>query len=228
MVFQSLRPGEAGGLRVKSASGTIQDEPLLALNDRTSQVANDWSSDGRFVVYEAAGASGRGGSDLWILPVSDAPSTRDGRAGIGEGRKPFPFVQAPGQQNRAVFAPDGHWIAHSSDESGIMQVMCNRFRRPGRFQVSRNGGAQAQWRADGKELFFVVPDGTVMSAPIDTTREFEAGTPVALFNTGAQASARRQHAVSRDGQRFLAIVPERTSTGSPLTVVVNWLAAVQK
>jgi len=67
-----------------------------------------------------------------------------------------------------------------------------------------------------------------MATPIDTTHEFQAGIPQPLFNTGAAFAPRRQYAVSRDGQRFLTIVPERSPTGSPLTVVVNWLAAVQK
>jgi hypothetical protein len=40
-----------------------------------------------------------------------------------------------------------------------------------------------------------------------------------LFPTGA---------VFKDGKQFLVIVPEYRASSSPITVVVNWLAALQK
>ena len=240
IVFSSLRQGEMG-LRIMAASGALKDQPLLTVDGLTRvPVPDDWSADGRFIIYETniQGGIGSGGQigiglpggDLWILPVPDAASARNASAGIGDGRKPFPFVQAPGQQNRAVFAPDGHWIAYCSDESGVYQVYVQPFPPTGgRYQISRNGGAQPQWRGDGKELFFLAPDATVMSASIDTAHEFQASLPQPLFTAiGTVTSGRRQYAVSRDGKRFLMVNPDRATTTSPLTVVVNWLASVQK
>jgi hypothetical protein len=67
-----------------------------------------------------------------------------------------------------------------------------------------------------------------MAAAIDTAREFQASVPEVLFQTATSAADRRQYAVTRDGKRFLMISTDRAVRGAPLTVVVNWLASVQK
>ena len=216
VAFQSLRAG-VYGLRSMPAAGTVSDELLLG-NPSVSTIPNptDWSADARYIAFSMASIGGRG-QDLWILPLA------------GE-RKPFPFVQGPANDNNGVFAPNGRWIAYTSDDSGISQVFVQPFPAGGgRVQISKNGGYQPLWRGDGRELFFLAPpDGTIMAAPIDPTHELQAGIPEILFSTGAAIAARRQYAVSRDGKRFLVIAPERNPTAAPLTVVVNWLAAVQK
>ena len=85
-----------------------------------------------------------------------------------------------------------------------------------------------RWRGDGKELFFLAA-GTIMAAAIDTTRGFQAGVPQTVFaGSGVAGVGRRQYAVTRDGKRFLMISPEVTSSDATLTIVVNWLAGIQK
>jgi len=40
--------------------------------------------------------------------------------------------------------------------------------------VSRNGGFQARWRRDGKELFFMAPDSKLLAAEVNGDgRDFE-------------------------------------------------------
>ena len=67
-----------------------------------------------------------------------------------------------------------------------------------------------------------------MSATIDTAHEFQAGIPRVLFAGSGVSNGNRRYGVSRDGQRFLIITPERLAADSTMTVVVNWLASVQK
>ena len=101
---------------------------------------------------------------------------------------------------------------------------------PGRFQISKNGGRQPIWRRDGKELFFLAPDGVLMAMPIGDGGRFDA-LAVPLFQTGAVVVGRRQYGVTKDGKRFLVGVPragDRGTAAAPLNVVVNWLASVQK
>jgi hypothetical protein len=92
--------------------------------------------------------------------------------------------------------------------------------------VSTSGGTQPRWRADGKELYFVAPDGKLMAAPITTTRHadgsrIEVGAPVPLFQTRmADSGAALQYAVARDG-RFLISQPEESAT-TPITLILNW------
>jgi serine/threonine protein kinase/Tol biopolymer transport system component len=224
VAFLAVRPGQSG-VRVKPAAGTAKDEPLLTIADTVNPpIPNDWSPDGRFIAYEMLNHDVGNRADVWILPLTG-------------DKKPFPFVEGPGAQTNPAFSPDGRWIAYSSDESGSDQVYVQPFPATGgRFQVSKIAGTQPLWRADGKELFFLAA-GTIMAAAIDTTREFEAGEPQTLFAgiaAGSSATAsvaivgRRQYAVTRDGKRFLMITPEGTSVDATLTVVVNWLAGIQK
>jgi hypothetical protein len=215
VAFLALRPGQSG-VRVKLAAGTVKDEPLLTIADSANPpVPNDWSPDGRFIAYETL-TTPENRADVWILPLTG-------------DKKPFPFVEGPGAQTNPAFSPDGRWIAYSSDESGTAQVYVQPFPPTGgRFQVSKVAGRQPLWRGDGKELFFLAA-GTIMAAAIDTTRGFQAGVPQTVFaGSGVAGVGRRQYAVTRDGKRFLMISPEVTSSDATLTIVVNWLAGIQK
>ena len=66
---------------------------------------------------------------------------------------------------------------------------------------------------------------------METAGPFQADAATELFGvstTGVGTSAGWQYGVSRDGQRFLMNVLQQQTTILPLTVVVNWLSAVQK
>ena len=41
-----------------------------------------------------------------------------------------------------------------------------RFTREAKWQVSTAEGAAPRWRADGKELYFLAPDATMMAVPV--------------------------------------------------------------
>src|SRR4029077_17547921 len=95
-----------------------------------------------------------------------------------------------------------------------------------KWQVSTAGGIAPRWRADGRELYFVAPDGKLMGAPITASNpKFEAGAPQALFVTrlGGDGSTSfvPQYAVSRDG-RFLISQPVEESGSSAITMILNW------
>jgi hypothetical protein len=96
-------------------------------------------------------------------------------------------------------------------------------------QVSTRGGAQARWRGDGKELFYLAPDGTLMAVDVATPGStIETGIPRALFATGITGSfvdRFNQYVVTRDGQRFLVNISEEDIRSAPITVVLNWDAA---
>ena len=78
-----------------------------------------------------------------------------------------------------------------------------------------------------------------MAAPIRVApdaRAVEVGTTVALFpihlavggNIAVGSNlARAQYAVARDG-RFLMITPVDDAVTSPITIVLNWAAALKK
>ena len=159
-------------MRVKRVGGTSPDESLVEGVGNTVAIApSSWSADGRFIAYTVRGAFPRT-SDVWILPL------------FGE-RKPFPLVHTNYFEGEAVFSPDGRSIAYTTNDSGQPNVFVQSFPDAGeKLQVSTAGGNAPMWRSDGKVLYYLGLDSTLMAVAIDTTGRVDAGTPQALFPTG--------------------------------------------
>jgi eukaryotic-like serine/threonine-protein kinase len=184
----------------------------LLLEQPNAKYTQDWSKDGRFLLYGES--SLKTGRDLWALPMT------------GNDRRPIAIGNTKFEELNGQFHPDGSWVAFETNESGRFEIEVQGFPEPrGKWQVSTIGGIQPRWRADGKELYFIAPDGKLMAASITTSGEtFAAGTPVALFSTGVAPGAginKQQYMVSRDG-RFLINQPAETSTATPITLILNW------
>ena len=179
-------------------------------------IPDDWSQDGRFLIYMT---TEKGGRDVSVLPLS------------GE-RKPFPFLQSQFGELHAQLSPDGRWMAYTSDESGQFQIYVQSFPAgQGKWQVSTQGGVQPRWRRDGKELFYLAPDGKLMAVLVRAGATFEAGTPAPLFQAQTFSLAistlySHQYDITADGQRFLLNVDLSEVTAAPITVVLNWQKAV--
>jgi eukaryotic-like serine/threonine-protein kinase len=196
IAFTTYRKGNAD-IYIKNANGTGEETPLLATENNESIEA--WSNDGKYIAYKQGPA---GSEDIWILPL------------FGD-KKPFPIVQGPFHKDEPQFSYDGKWLAYTSDESGgTYQVWVVSFPgREQRLQVSKDGGGQPRWRADGKELFFRSLDGSAMAVDITLSAKLNVAVPQRLFAAGVLSTqissnpVRHQWAVTPDGQRFLARVP---------------------
>jgi serine/threonine protein kinase len=216
IVFSSARKGSLN-LYLMSSSGAGSED--LLLESLLPKLANDWSRDGRFIIYRSLVDPNQG--DLWVLPL------------FGDHR-PYPFVATPANEAYAQFSPDGRWVAYYSDKSGQYEIYVQPFPGPGgELLVSNAGGTQPRWNRNGKELFYIAADGKLMSVSVQRTTDgqtFKLGTPVELFATHLVAvvpsAQRQQYAVSPDGQRFLMNVPVENASVSPITVVLNWRGAL--
>ena len=187
------------------------NEPVRVQSGAGAKVATDWSSDGRFLLYKQfdQGTS----TDLWALPMQG-------------DRPPMPVVQTPYAERDGQFSPDGKLLAYESDESGQPNIYLQPFPEPGtKVRVSTQGGTQARWRRDGKELFYIAADQYLMAVPITgTAGSSRVGTPVRLFRTRTapvRSISRQQYVVAPDGQRFL-IITAGDAPSSPITLVLNW------
>ena len=162
------------------------------------------SPDGKVLLY--------GNSDIMMLPLT------------GEG-KATAYLQTKYPEGLATFSPDGRWVAYQSSESGRSEIYVQGFpERRGRLLVSAEGGRYPAWRADGKELYWVGPDGTLMAASVELQA---AGVRVlrteALFRLPGR-DERAFYQPSRDGRRFLVYEPEGAPQDRPMVVVENWAA----
>ncbi len=179
--------------------------PLLASSSVIS--AEDWTHDGRFVIFLCG--TGR----ICALPLKG-------------DRTPVPLIESSSSVDEPHVSPDGRWLAYSGNDTGQWEVYLQPFMRPGgRVRVSTNGGSQAHWRGDGAELFYLALDGTMMS--VRTANPANPGAPRTLFRLRLVVKpVDDQYAVTADGQRFLVLDPEGQET-TRLTVLTNWPAALK-
>jgi hypothetical protein len=156
--------------------------------------------------------------DLWALSVS------------GE-EQPFPFLATEFNEVAAQFSPDGNWLAYQSDRSGRFEVYLRPFPKSDReWKISTGGGQGPRWRGDGRELYFVAPDGNLMAAGVRTGETVEAGVPAPLFKASMTPDplTPTPYDVTADGQRFLVLVQSENTSQPSLTVTTNWLAKVRR
>ena len=135
------------------------------------------------------------------------------------------------EERSGQFSPDGRWVAYETDASGQFEVVVQSFAEPtATWAVSTRGGTQPRWSADGRELFFVSPELTMMAAPVAVKpgedQALEIGTPVALFpvrlaGDAVAAVVKAQYAVAPDG-RFLIKEIADDVTDVPITLSLNW------
>ena len=97
----------------------------------------------------------------------------------------------------------------------------------GQWLASTGGGIQVRWSPNGKELYYIAPDGKLMAVPIVVKgNALEPGTPAPLFQTriqggGANFAQKQQYDVAPDG-RFLINVTTEDAAASPITLLLNW------
>ena len=144
------------------------------------------------------------------------------------GREAKPLLQSNAFfQEQAGFSPNGRLIAYVTDESGRSEVYVQTFPPGAKATVSASGGAFPVWRGDGKEIFYLTSDGTIMSAQVKSESPFQTDVPRQLFQTNIRFAPAVPYAVTRDGSRFLINTPAEANSPAPLTVVLNWTAGLK-
>jgi len=228
-VFSRLNPGDStdyapfpstdgrvaftddqGRIWARAANGV--GEARLLLSGPTTRHANDWSRDGRYLIYDDHVPGNA--QDLFVLPLED-------------DAKPIPILETTADEVYGKLSPDGRWIAYTSNESGRYEVYVRDFRpdrNPAygseRLQVSMNGGDKPSWSSDGREIFFITPDESICSVRIETSPTVRASAPQRLFRRRTRGYY--PLAVTPKGQFVLNALPETAARPDPITVVLNW------
>jgi len=138
-----------------------------------------------------------------------------------------PLVTTPFLDVHPVFSPDGKWLAYMSLESGQNEIYVQSFPEPvHRRRISAQGGAQPFWRGDGRELFYLALDRSLMSVAVLPGPPARFALPVKLFDAPVvpRPITRNLYVPSRDGQRFLMVTPAGDTRVAATTVVLDWLA----
>lgn len=167
----------------------------------------DYSSDGRYLVYRM------NGPDLWVHNTQTQRETQL----IATNRLRLHWPQ---------ISPDARWFAFQAvTESGPEEIFLfgpyaptgSPFSLGELSQPLTEGGAGwVRWREDGRELYYVTPDGWLMAMLLNFDPDgssFTALEPERLFQVPMalgplNISIGQQYDVSDFGQRFLVLVAE--------------------
>jgi Tol biopolymer transport system component len=209
VAFHSQRNGTFD-IWIKPSSGS-GDEQLL-VSTPANEWPLDWSKDGRFLLFQRCDEN-YSSADLFALPMT------------GESRTPIVVANGPFEENIGSFSPDARWVTYQTDESGRPEIVVKAFQRPsGIIHVSTDGGVAPRWSADGREIYFVSPDGKMMAAAVSFSGStLDIGKPVALFQTHIVGQTFTfQYAVTRDARFVMADRQVEQGSASPITVLFNW------
>jgi Tol biopolymer transport system component len=189
--------------------GAADWRPLAAIPG--SQSPTDFSPDGRFLLYND-GPLQRSIADVVVLDTVTGKSAAVAASSFAE--------------NDARFSPDGRWIVFTSNATGRPEIYISPFPATGeKTRISVAGGNSASWSADGREIYYRDPGGTLFAVPVKSAGE--AGEPVALFKPPSpQALGRRPYAATRDG-RFLVLKELSPRAPGPARLIFNWTATLE-
>jgi Tol biopolymer transport system component len=208
IVFSSKRDSTYR-IFTKTVDGTRVEEPLEP--SPGDALVEHWSRDGRYL----SAALPRNG--LWIIPLIP-------------GQRPWPVRTDPRSSWwQSEFSPDGRWLAYMSEESGSPEVFVEPLPATGaRWQVSTRGGAEPHWRGDGKELFYLAGDSTLMAIDVSAPG-WQTARPTTLFRVSVpDLAGHSDYDVAPDGETFVVNVFLADPIVPPIDVVLNWQSLLRK
>ena len=146
-----------------------------------------------------------------------------------------PLVVTPYDESAFAISPDGRWIAYHSDETGRPEVFVRPFpnTNSAKEQISSDGGRAPLWSRDGRELFYLRADNTMMAVTVAPGHEWRRTEPRVLFQLRSALSRLEPSFytpwdIAPDGRFIFA----RSREGGrdrrvPLIVVENWMEEVK-
>jgi len=201
---------ESTEILAKRATGLEKEKVLFRGAGATDDILpNSWSAD-----------------DQQLLSTDQGPSRTYLVTSPAAGGAKVPLLNSKGNETNGQISSDGKWVAYASDESGAWEIYVSSFPgATGKWQVSRGGGTEPRWRADGKEIFYLSPSGMLIAVPVNGETTFATGQPAPLFQIRGRAPISSTdvftYDVARDGKRFLVnryVKPEHVQ---PLTILLH-------
>jgi Tol biopolymer transport system component len=215
LAYVSIRNGQEGIYR--RASNGQGPEELLYKHTGAFLNLTDWSLDGDFLTFTKSDLSG---GVLYVLPLN----------GQGEAHEIF---RTGMQVAESRFSPDGRFVSYivrdqsSFDRGEIFVRPVDPTAGVGPWQISDGSLGAAFWRRDGKEIYYLGPDRSVMVVESKTAPTFTFTKPKVLFRPPG-AVPDRISTVSSDGERFLARPPARGPQLQQITIFDREGKAVEK
>jgi serine/threonine-protein kinase len=221
VAFQSDREGDLG-IFWQRADGTGMAERLTRPEQGTSHFPEAWEPKGERFLFSASQGVG---VSLWAFSLRERTAERFG--GVQQS--------SPGL-TRAVFSPDGRWVAYTADEPPAVYVQ--PFPATGaKHQIAKNTAHSPLWSPNGKEIFFVRHGnlgpgvGQIVVTSVATEPSFTLGNPVVVTSGSLYLAgglhAQRGFDMAPDGAIIGVVDSVQTAfTGAlanaRIEVVLNW------
>jgi hypothetical protein len=192
-----------GNIQTVRADGTSA-APEVLVRDQARAILASWSRDGRWIVFEAFGVTGR---DLAaVRTTGDTAVVR--------------LVTSPFAERAPTISPDGRWLLYQATTTGIPEVYVRPFPNAssGLYQVSSGGGTNPKWSRDGREIFFVNANNELTRVAVGSGASLTVTDQRVLFSLRGVAD----WDVSPDGSRFITIREREGRPRSKLVVVENF------
>ena len=140
-------------------------------------------------------------------------------------RKSILYLDKWPGRNTADLSPNSRWLAYVANEAGSRQVIVQSFpdRTQERHVISSKGGAEPRWSRDGRELYYLGPDQRLIAVVVGGDRSFSVLKTTELFTAPS-----RIYDVGPDGRFLFNVAATSVGAPTPITVVLNWMAALQK
>jgi Tol biopolymer transport system component len=159
----------------------------------------EWSTDGRYLGYFSNDLTG---GALYALRLETS----------GE-HVPIEIFRSERQLAGVHFSPDMRYIAYVSNDTGRNELYVRPFSAAAgaeQQQVSTDGAqGLGFWREDGKELFYLAANRSIMAVPVTSTASgLEFGEPAVLFRAPDSLQLGVGNtSIRQDGERFVIAVP---------------------
>ena len=216
--FASSRLGPPDVFKTGAGGGNTE-ELVLATEGATPTMG--LSPDGKNLIMLTTNSEPNSGLDLSSYRL-------DGSGGTAL----VPLLKSAAAEIEGQVSPDGKYLLYASNQSGRYEIYVEPYSRTGeRWAISSDGGTDARWRPDGKEILYLAPDYRLMAVPVRTIGGFSVGRAVELFRTRVAGPLGTGHrfpfAVAKDGQRFLIYVTDPSGPPPGVTVIANWMSATK-
>jgi serine/threonine-protein kinase len=207
----------ANGLWMEPIDGSKPAERLTT--STRLQFPGSWTRDGTRLVFTQ---SNNGPGDILVLNRSDHAA--------------LPLIESKYDERDPVLSPDDRWLAYSSNESGRSEIYVRPFQGSGgRYPVSTGGGQLPVWSKDGRRLFYVQAETSLMAVDVMAAASFDAGKPTLVMNsqflgrrslTGGPLL--RSYDVARDGRILSINSSELDSRADRLRVMLNFDSEIRR
>jgi Tol biopolymer transport system component/predicted Ser/Thr protein kinase len=225
----AYRISGAGTYRIEWIRSDGGGEPQILLDSKNDVRTFSFTPDGRRLAYFEIDPET--GNDLWTLPIDISDPEHP------KAQKPEVFLRTPLSEQQPEFSPDGRWMAYTSNESGRAEIYVRPFPGPGgKWQVSSEGGTDAKWSRNGRELFFETPtpDNRIMVADYAVKGDSFAvvGKPRLWSDVHIYGPSYVHKDLTPDGKRFVVFLRPEAAPGIKgnlhLTFLLNFFEELRR